>query len=358
MQDLNEMAIFAKVVEAGSFTRAADKMGLPKSTVSRKISQLEDRLGVRLLNRTTRVLKPTETGKAYYSHCSKMIEEADEADRVITKMQAEPTGLLRVSAPLSFGVVFLQEAIDEFLYRHPQVNIEIVLDNRNLDLVDDEIDVAFRVGPLVDSSLVARGLGPARLVLCASPEYIKKHGVPERPSDLYKHKIIKHPVPAWEMEGPKGIEYVDAPARLVINDMLLIKNMALRGVGIGSVPLSMAQEEVMAGALVPVLTDYPLTQKEFFLVYPSRRQSPSKVVAFIDFIVERCRPRAPWDVDLSDLEDRPMAFAESASNQPSLNDSEFNEGAVAGDLPEPHSTFTSAAAVSPSASSAELKKAL
>ncbi len=295
------MAIFAKVVEAGSFTRAAEKMGLPKSTVSRKVSQLEARLGVRLLNRTTRVLKPTETGKAYYVHCASMLERAEEADRVITKMQAEPTGNLRVSAPLSFGQKFLQEALDEFLSLCPQVNVELILDNKNLDLVEEEIDVAFRVGPLVDSSLVARSLGPAQIVLCASPRYLERYGSPHTISDLYQHKIIKHPVSAWELEGPDGVEYVDVPARLIINDMLLIKNMILRGVGIGAVPPVIAEEEFLNRQLLPVLTDYPFVGREFYLVYPSRKQPASKVIAFIDFVVDRFRPQSPWNITLEQL---------------------------------------------------------
>lgn len=301
MQDLNEMAIFAKVVEAGSFTKAADRMGLPKSTVSRKISQLEERLDVRLLNRTTRVLKPTETGKIYYQHCSKMLEEAEEADRAITKMQAEPTGLLRISAPLSFGEKFLQEALDIFLSKHPQVSIDLVLDNKNLDLVVDEIDVAFRVGPLADSSLVARKLGPAQMVLCASQSYLDEHGTPAKPSDLYQHVLIKHPVAHLELEGPNGIEYIDAQARVVANDMVFIKNMVKRGLGIGGVPLAIAEDELRAGELIPVLTHYPFVTREFYLVYPSRRQLPSKVVAFIDFIMEHCLEHLPWNKDFSEL---------------------------------------------------------
>ena len=301
MQDLNEMAIFAKVVEVGSFTKAADRMGLPKSTVSRKISQLEERLDVRLLNRTTRVLKATETGKLYYQHCFKMMQEAEEADRVVTKMQSEPAGLLRISAPLSFGEKFLQEALHSFLNKHPQVSVDLVLDNKNLDLVLDEIDVAFRVGPLVDSSLVARKLGPARLVLCASPEYVKHQGMPSKPADLDQHVLIKHPVAHLELDGPNGVEYVDAPARMVANDMVFIKSMVKRGFGIGGVPLAIAEEELRSGQLIPVMKDYPFVVREFYLVYPSRRQLPSKVVAFIDYIMEHCQDKWPWNKDFSAL---------------------------------------------------------
>lgn len=165
----------------------------------------------------------------------------------------------------------------------------------------DEIDVAFRVGPLADSSLVARKLGPAQMVLCASPAYADENGLPQKPADLYQHVLIKHPVAHLELEGPNGIEYIDSPARMVANDMVFIKNMVKRGLGIGGVPLAIAEDELRSGDLVPVLTQFPFVLREFYLVYPSRRQLPSKVVAFIDFIMEHCLERLPWNKDFSEL---------------------------------------------------------
>ncbi|OUS30261.1 hypothetical protein A9Q99_07255 [Gammaproteobacteria bacterium 45_16_T64] len=294
MFDLNEMAVFAKVVDTGSFTKAADKLGLPKSTVSRKISQLEERLGVRLLNRTTRALKPTETGKAYYHHCAKMVEEADEANSLVTNMQAEPSGMLRVSAPLAFGEPFLQDMLEEFLSLHPQISIELILDNRNVDLVEEEYDAAFRVGPLADSSFVARSLGAAQLVICASPEYLEKNPVPRTPQDLHDHSIVRHPSAAWELQGPDGIEVLELKSRLALNDMSLVKSVLKRGMGIGMLPCALAHEELQNGELLPLLLDFPFTEKMMYLVYPSRKQPPSKLVSFIEFVVERCRPMAPW----------------------------------------------------------------
>jgi len=298
MFDLNEMAVFAKVVDTGSFTKAADKLGLPKSTVSRKVSQLEERLGVRLLNRTTRALKPTETGKAYYFHCAKMVEEADDANGIVTNMQAEPTGKLRVSAPLAFGEPFLQELLEAFLSEHPQISIELMLDNRNVDLVEDEYDVAFRVGPLADSSLVARGLGNAQMIICASPAYLEKHGVPRNPQELHEHSIVRHPTAPWEMQGPDGVEMLEFKSRLTINDMSLIKKMLKRGMGVGLVPGALAVEEFREGELVPLLLDFPIVERMMYLVYPSRKQPPSKLVSFIDFVIGRCQPVAPWSREL------------------------------------------------------------
>ena len=298
MFDLNEMAVFAKVVDTGSFTKAADKLGLPKSTVGRKISQLEERLGVRLLNRTTRALKPTETGKAYYFHCAKMVEEAEDANSVVTNMQSEPTGKLRISAPLAFGEPFLQDLLEEFLSLHPQISIELLLDNRNVDLVEEEYDVAFRVGPLADSSFVARGLGKAQLLICASPAYLEKHGTPRTPQDLHEHSIVKHPTAPWEVEGPDGVEILELKSRLTLNDMSLIKSLVKRGTGIGMVPGALGLQEFESGELVPLLLDYPMVEKMMYLVYASRKQPPSKLVSFIEFVMDRCRPVAPWSQEI------------------------------------------------------------
>lgn len=296
MIDYNEMAIFAKVVDAGSYTRAADKLGLPKSTVSRKITQLEERLGVRLLHRTTRAIKPTEMGKAYYNHCSQMVAEAEEAQRSIHQLQAEPSGLLRVTAPVAFGASFLTETIQDFLTAHPQVRMDVILDNKVLDLVEDEIDVAFRVGPMSDSSLVARNLGTIRLIMCASPAYLKKHGVPKGIAELGKHSCLLHNNIPWVLQGPGGRVEVDVEGRLLVNDMDMTKRLLVQGYGIGLLPITMACDEFERGQLVQVLPEYHFSDRDIYLVYHSRRQLPTKVVAFIDFVMARCKPVAPWEL--------------------------------------------------------------
>lgn len=297
MIDYNEMAIFAKVVDAGSYTRAADKLGLPKSTVSRKISQLEERLGVRLLHRTTRAIKPTEMGKAYYNHCSQMVAEAEEAQRSIHQLQAEPSGLLRITAPVAFGSSFLVETVQSFLALYPQVRMDVMLDNKVLDLVEDEIDVAFRVGPMSDSSLVARNLGTIRMIMCASPSYVKKNGAPKTIADLNKHSCIMLNNVPWVLQGPGGGRVdVDVDSRLLINDMETTKRVLVDGYGVGLLPITMACDEIERGQLVQVLPDYHFPDRDIYLVYHSRRQLPTKVVAFIDFVLSRCKPVAPWEL--------------------------------------------------------------
>lgn len=295
MQDLNEMAIFAVVVSAGSFTKAADKLKLPKSTVSRKVSQLERRIGVRLINRTTRNLKPTETGKVYYQHCLKMLEQAEEADRVVNNMQSEPSGLLRISTPLAFGTPFFVSTIKAFLDQYPKVNIELIADNKSLDMLEQEIDIAFRIGPLADSSLVTRNLGTARLSLCASPTYLAKHGTPARIEDLDQYDCISHPGAPWTFIRSGQEVQIEPRSRMIANDMEMIKSMALEGMGIAAVPQILLSEDVRNGKLVHLLPDTPFAERTFYLVYPSRREPPSKVMAFTEFMFSSCRPIPQWE---------------------------------------------------------------
>lgn len=296
MQDLNEMAIFAIVVSSGSFTRAAEKLKLPKSTVSRKVSQLEKRVGVRLINRTTRNLKPTETGKLYFSQCQKMLEQAEEADRVVNNMQSEPSGLLRISTPLSFGTPFFIGVIKQFLEKYPKVNVEIISDNKQIDMLEHEVDIAFRVGPLSDSSLIARNIGTARLSLCASPDYIKKHGLPKSINDLDSHTCITHPISPWVFQSSNGKVDFQPQSRMIANDMEMIRKMVREGFGIGAVPQILISEDLRNNSLVKILPDMPFQERTFYLVYPSRREPPSKVVAFTDFIFSNCQPVAPWEL--------------------------------------------------------------
>ena len=296
MQDLNEMAIFAVVVASGSFTKAAEKLRLPKSTVSRKVSQLEKRVGVRLINRTTRNLKPTETGKLYHQHCVRMLEQAEEADRVVNNMQAEPSGLLRISTPLAFGTPFFIGAIKSFLDLYPKVDIEVVADNKQLDMLDEEIDIAFRIGPLSDSSLVTRNLGTARLSLVASAAYIEKNGAPKNIDDLDNHTCISHPAAPWVFSGPGGQEVSMEPkSRMIANDMEMIKNMAVEGLGVAAAPQILIADDIRSGKLVILLPKHPFIEQTFYLVYPSRREPPSKVVAFTEFMFSNCQPIPPWE---------------------------------------------------------------
>ncbi len=296
MQDLNEMAIFAVVVGTGSFTKAADKLKLPKSTVSRKISQLEKRVGVRLINRTTRNLKPTEVGKLYYDHCVRLVEQAEEADRAVNNMQSEPSGKLRLSTPLAFSTPFLMRTIQAFLEKYPKVDIEIFSDNKIVDMLEHEIDVAMRVGPLSDSSLVTRNLGSARLALVASPDYVAQYGAPSSIEELSEHRCISHPSVPWKFKVGQSINDVHLKPRMISNDMDMIRKMALNGFGIGAVPQILVSDDVLEGRLVHLLPQTPFFERTFYLVYPSRKELPSKVSAFIEHILDATRPVPPWEL--------------------------------------------------------------
>ncbi len=291
--DLNEMVVFEAVARHGSFTRAAAYLSMPKSSVSRHISQLEEKLGERLLNRTTRTLKLTEAGKLYVQYCKRVADEAEAAQSALMAMRAQPAGVLKISAPLAFGAPLLQSVFNEFLELYPKVNMELHLDNRVIDLVDEEIDLAIRVGPLVESSLVARKLATSVLCLCASPQFIARYGAPETPKDLARFDVIKHPSIPVYLETKEELR---THSRFVVNDMGVVMSMAKQGYGVGVVPLPLAYEEITNGELVPLLLDYPFESRDFFLVYPSRKQLALKTEVFVQYMLDKVESMPHWNV--------------------------------------------------------------
>lgn len=296
--DLNEMAIFVHVVEAGSFTGAAKNLGLPKSTVSRKITQLEERLGVRLIQRTTRSLRLTDTGNAYYNQCARILGEIEEANIAVTRMQSTPTGTLRITAPVLFGSTVLSGLIADYIEQHPQVSVDMVLSDQKLDLVQDGIDVAFRVGNLEDSSLIGRHLGDARSLLCASPDYIKQNGMPEHPDNLVEHSLINLTQwTSWQLCGANDEMYHhNVKARIQVNDFASLFTLAMSGAGISPLPTLIAAPAIRAGTLVPVLQSWPFEASPIHALYPSNRHLSAKVRSFVDFVIESVRPTPPWEV--------------------------------------------------------------
>ena len=298
--DLNEMAIFAHVVEAGSFTGAAKHLGLPKSTISRKITQLEERLGVRLIQRTTRSLSLTDTGSAYYNQCSRILAEIKEANLAVTQMQSTPSGVLRISAPMLFGSTVLATLIAEFVALHPQVDIDLVLSDQQLDLIQDAIDISFRVGQLEDSSLIGRYLGDVGAILCVSPEYLKNKAAPTHPQELLENYTLMT-LPQWnqwQMTGPNDEEInltVNKP-RILANDFATLYTLALAGAGIVPLPTMIAAPAIRHGKLIPLLEDWPFESAPVHALYPSNRHLSAKVRIFIDFIIENVRANPPWAI--------------------------------------------------------------
>ena len=294
--DLNEIAIFVKVVDSGSFTGAAKSLGLPKSTVSRKITQLEERLGVRLLQRTTRTLSLTDTGSAYYNQCSRVISDIEEANIAVTEMQSRPTGLLRITAPMLFGSRVLSDLVSEFLQSNPEIQVDMVLTDQPLDLIQEGIDVAFRVGHLADSSLIARSLGSVQVITSASPDYIAKYGSPKHPEDLKQHHTLSWGNAPWEYHHPEKIS-VDVKPKVKVNDALSLRKLTLNGLGISKLPAFICANDIKKGTLKPILCDWAVESAPIHAMYPSNRHLSVKVRSFVDFIIENLRKEQPWAVD-------------------------------------------------------------
>jgi DNA-binding transcriptional LysR family regulator len=245
MFDFNDIVVFARVVEAGSFTAAARLLGMPKTTVSRRIAALEREVGVRLIQRTTRSLNITDAGRLYYEQSSQALRTIEDANLQLAQARVEPSGTIRISAPVGFGGHFLNSTVFDFLGEHPKTRVELHLTDDKLNLVESGIDLAFRTGILPDSTLIARKLGSTHRILCASPDYLARRGVPAAPADLARHHcIIAGPSTAsahWVLDGPNGQETVTVSGRFAANEMQAVVAAAIAGYGIAQLPHSMAE---------------------------------------------------------------------------------------------------------------------
>lgn len=300
MIDLSAMAVFAQVVEEGSFSRASESLGLSKSAVSKQVSGLEAKLGVRLLNRTTRRLALTEPGRTFFEGCRRMVAEAEQAERAVGRLSEVPSGSLRVAAPMSFGFLHLIPAIETFMTRHPDIDVDMSLNDRLVDVVEEGFDLALRIGRLKDSSLIARKLAPARIVTCASAAYLDRRGRPEGPADLRDHDclIYCNPQPRleWSYRGPEGLQKVRVkPGRFRVNNGDALRSAACQGLGIVRLPTFIVGNEVRMGRLEVLLPHHPSPQEEVFAVFPHGGYLPLKVRVFVDFLVERFGSEPYWD---------------------------------------------------------------
>ncbi len=294
MIDLNEMALFSAVVEQGSFVGASRALGIPKSTLSRKVAGLEERLGSRLLHRTTRTVRPTEIGQRYYQKTARIIADATEADLLVQSSQGSPVGRLRVTTTLLFARLFLGPLLPEFHRLYPRVELDLQAMDRRVDLIAEGFDVAIRAGEMDDSSLVARRLGGEAMLLCASPSYLAVHGVPQTVSELVHHRCVvmgDSLASTWRFHTPLGPESVVVRGILTVNDIELAKEGALAGMGIARVPRFLCEEDLKRGSLVPVLGGCGVKESPVYVVYPSARQLSTKVRSFVDFVVERVPPQ-------------------------------------------------------------------
>ena len=291
MQDLNDMLYFAEVVERGGFAAAGRVLGVPKSRLSRRVAELEARLGVRLLQRTTRKLSVTEVGEIYLRHCSAMRDEALAAAEAVAQMQVEPRGTLRITCPVTLAQSTLGYLVPRYLAQHPYVRLDMRVTNRVVDLVDEGIDIALRVRPTLDDSgsLVVKQLGASGGLLLASPDLLRRQGVPETPEDLHKLDTIAMSAvdgkTSWELSGPQGEVFVlQHQPRYVADDLQTLKLAILAGTGISFLPDSMSKAEIQAQLLTPVLPNWRLKPGMVHAVFPSRRGQVPAVRSFLDFL--------------------------------------------------------------------------
>ncbi len=291
--DLNQMLVFDAVVREGGFTAAARALDQPKSTVSKRVAELEARLGVRLLHRSTRRVRLTEEGAAYHERCRRIVHEAEDADRAVQDSAGAPRGLVRLTAPAATAG-FLSPIAAHFLRAHPGVSLEIQLLDRRVDLIQEGFDLAIRAGPMRDSSLVARRLGTSERCLVASPAYLAARGAPRHPRDLRRHECIRTEAGAvaWRFERGRRKLAVPVAGRYVASSGQLARDGALAGLGIASVPRFVAAPDLAAGRLAAVLPDWPLRRGELHLLYPSGRQLSPRVRALIDLIAGWFQQRA------------------------------------------------------------------
>ncbi|HEY3255408.1 MAG TPA: LysR family transcriptional regulator [Polyangiaceae bacterium] len=290
--DLNHVAVFARVVELESFTAAAKQLGLPKSSVSRTVTRLEDELGVRLLQRTTRKLHLTEAGQAYYERARVSLAGLEEAASAATNLSAEPRGTVRMSAPGDMGVMNLADLVARFVRKYPLVQVEISLSSRFVDLVAEGFDLALRAGKLADSSLVARKIGSDSLGLFASPAYLRRRGKPKTVAELASHDCVLfrgiHGKSEWHLMGPRGEERVTVRGPLNADEMMFVQQAVSAGLGIALLPMIGVRLAAARGGLpapVRLLPEYSVGGASLNLVSPSTRFPSASVSAFRDFLV-------------------------------------------------------------------------
>ena len=299
MGQLEDMQVFVRIVEAGSITKAAGQLNLAKSAVSKRLNDLENRLGSKLINRTTRTSSLTEAGHQYYQRVQLLLGEVDSLNGDIACENKVLAGSLKLAVPLSFGITHLTPAIDLFMRQHPELSIELDFSDRKVDLIEGGYDLAFRIGSLPDSSLKARKIAPIKHVICASPDYLKRQGTPENPAQLKHHKILKRPgwplagMPLWDLEGQKHL--ANGQSSLIANNGNAMTLLALTGHGIIMLPTFYVWESLQRGDLVPILENYSLATMNAYAVYPTTRYLPRKVRSLIDFLVERFGDTPYWD---------------------------------------------------------------
>jgi DNA-binding transcriptional LysR family regulator len=290
MDKFQEMQAFTAVVDAGSFVRASDSLAMSKAAVSRQVADLETRLGVRLLHRTTRKLSLTQEGEVFYARCRELLGALEEAEAEVTARSGQAVGTLKVSAPVSFGLLHLASLWAGFMAAHPDVALDVTLSDRIVDLVEEGFDVAVRIARLPSSSLVSRPLSSTRMVLCATPQYLKEHGTPRQLSELTQHQVLAYTLlstgESWEFDGPQGHVSVKVVPRMHTNSGDTCRAVALGHQGLILQPTFLIAEDLRSGRLVEVLPEYRSLEIGIYALYPTRKHVLPKVRLLIDYLAE------------------------------------------------------------------------
>jgi DNA-binding transcriptional LysR family regulator len=299
MDKLEAMQAFARVVTLGSYAEAGRALGLTRSAVSKAVMELEQVLGARLLDRTTRRVSPTEAGRAYYERCVDILASIEETELQVSRLHDEPKGVLRINAPMSFGTRYLGTLVAEFMVSYPDLRVEMTLNDRFIDPIEEGVDITIRIAVLADSSLIARKLAPARRVLVASPDYIARRGAPREPAALAQHRCLNFGHTSapqrWELTHDGEVMTVPINSWLCSNNGDVLRDAAVHGQGIAQLPTFIVGEDIKAGRLAVLMPDYPPTTLGIYALYAPNRYLAAKTRLLIDFLVARLGDSPAWD---------------------------------------------------------------
>lgn len=291
MDHFSALPIFVTVVECGSFSAAGQKLGLSKSAISKRITQLEQHLGIQLLQRTTRSLSLTDAGARYFEYIRPAVQLTQEGLDAISELQQTPKGNLRISVPMVFGRLYIAPLIAEFLKRYPDIQLQMQMDDKTTDLIAGGFDLAIRIGELPDSSLIARKIAPCLSVICASPAYLAQHGLPIVPNELTQHNCLFYSYfqdgVEWSFHSPDGMQRIQPKGNYQVNNSDAIHLACLDGLGIANLPRFIVESDLQAGHLQTILTDFPLPEHGIYAVYPQRKYLPTKVTVLIEFLRDK-----------------------------------------------------------------------
>ncbi|MBA3756686.1 MAG: LysR family transcriptional regulator [Nitrosomonas sp.] len=306
MDRFENMNAFVRVVEAGSISAAADRMNTAKSVVSRRLKELEEHLGVELFHRTTRQMNLTDSGRALYQQCVRILDDILEAEHATSQFHGALKGSLKVALPLSFGLMHLGPAINEFLQMHPDIEFDLDFNDRQVDLLAEGFDLAIRIAHLPDSSLIARRLAPIQAVMCASPAYLERMGKPQLPGELIHHRCLVYNLISnfdhWSLYDTEDqllktriIPYLKA------SNGEFLRDAAVAGLGIVLMPTFIVYKAIESGKLIPLLTEYKFSQLTAYAIYPQTRHLSQRVRAFVDFLIKRFEGLPYWDLCLQNV---------------------------------------------------------